>query len=412
MGEFQNNLEKYAELAVKVGVNIQKGQVLVVNGSIENAEFIRLIVKKAYEAGAKEVRVNWKDDIVTKLKYIYAADEVFDNYPHYQAMERNELAEQGAAFLSIDSPNPDLLCEVDPKRISKSKKAAATALKRFQQLVQSDYMSWSIVGAATQAWADKVFPEVPPKDRVLKLWDVIFKTCRIDQEDPMQAWKIHNEQLHKAVHYLNKKKYQKLHFTAPGTDLMIGLPKRHVWCGAGSINSEGIEFMANLPTEEVFTVPQRDDVNGYVTSTKPLIYGGNVIEKFTLKFENGCIVDVTAEKGEALLKELINTDDGSQYLGEVALVPNDSPISHSNLLFYSTLFDENASNHLAIGSGYAFCVEGGKQMSQVELLRNGVNHSIVHVDFMIGSSEMNIDGITKDGQAEPIFRNGNWAIVF
>jgi len=407
MEQFKMKLEKYAELAVKVGVNIQKGQTLVINATLEAADFVRLIVKKAYEAGAKHVHVEWSDDAVSRMKYELAPDEAFDEYPIWRAKEREELAEQGAAFISVLSSSPDLLKGVDPDRISRFQKAAGQALAKFRQYIQSDKVSWTVIAAASQAWAEKVFPN--DEKAVEKLWEAIFSSVRIGKEDPVAAWKKHDETLHEKVEYLNNKRFHKLHYKAPGTDLTIELPENHIWVGAGSINENGVSFMANMPTEEVFTVPKKTGVNGYVSSTKPLSYGGNIIDGFTITFENGRIVDVKAKEGEEILKKLVETDEGSHYLGEVALVPHHSPISESGILFYNTLFDENASNHLAIGSAYAFCIEGGKQMSKEELEENGLNTSITHVDFMIGSESMDIDGITKDGKTEPIFRNGNWA---
>ncbi|TDK59663.1 aminopeptidase [Bacillus salipaludis] len=409
MSEFQKNLEKYAELAVKVGVNVQKGQTLVVNASLDAAEFVRLVVKKAYEVGAFNVVVNWADDFVSRTKYDLAPDEAFQEYPAWRAKETEELAEKGAAFMSVISSSPDLLKGVNPERISNFQKAAGTALAKYRQAIQSDKVSWTVVAAASPAWAAKVFPDVRSEQQVEKLWEAIFKATRADVENPVDAWKKHDENLHEKVHYLNEKKYLKLHYKAPGTDLTIELPKNHLWVGAGSINENGHEFMANMPTEEVFTVPLKTGVNGTVASTKPLSYGGNIIDRFSITFENGKIVGVKAEEGEEILKRLVETDEGSHYLGEVALVPFNSPISQSNILFFNTLFDENASNHLAIGSAYAFCIEGGKKMSADELKENGLNQSITHVDFMIGSAEMDIDGITADGKSEPVFRGGNWA---
>ena len=409
MNEFQRNLEKYAELAVKVGVNIQEGQTLVLNTTLEGAELVRLIVKKAYESGARNVIVNWNDDIVGRTKYEMAPDEVFNEYPEWRAKETIELAENGAAFLSVISSSPDLLKSVQPERIANFQKASGTALKKWRQYMQSDKVSWSIVAVPSQAWADKVFPEVAEEKRVDTLWEAIFKAVRVDVEEPVEAWKKHDDTLHEKVDYLNKKHYQKLHYTAPGTDLTIELPEKHLWCGAGSINEQGHEFMANMPTEEVFTVPLKTGVNGTVASTKPLSYGGNIIDNFSVTFKEGRITEVKAEQGEEILKQLVDTDEGSHYLGEVALVPFNSPISQSNVLFFNTLFDENASNHLAIGSSYAFCLEGGKNMSPEELAENGLNDSLTHVDFMIGSDKMNIDGILPDGTSEPVFRNGDWA---
>ncbi|MBS4220258.1 aminopeptidase [Bacillus sp. FJAT-49711] len=409
MTNFQETLEKYAELAVKVGVNVQKGQTLAVNAAIDNAEFIRLVVKKAYEAGAKNVVVNWNDDVVSRLKYDLAPDEAFTEYPIWRAREVEELAEAGAAFMSVVSSGPDLMKGVDSSRIANFQKVAGKAMEKYRQYIQSDKVSWTVIAAPSKDWAAKVFPDAAPEDQVAKLWDAIFTATRANLDQPVEVWKKHDETLHEKVDYLNNKRYKKLHYTAPGTDLTIELPEGHLWAGAGSINEKGHEFMANMPTEEVFTVPHKDGVNGYVSSTKPLSYAGNIIDEFTITFENGRIVDVKAKEGEEILKQLVETDEGSHYLGEVALVPFNSPISQSNILFYNTLFDENASNHLAIGSAYAFCIEGGKKMSQEELAEKGLNSSITHVDFMIGSAEMDIDGITAEGAAEPIFRNGDWA---
>ena len=409
MSDFIKNLEKYAELAVKVGVNIQKGQSLVVNATLEAAELVRLIVKKAYETGALNVIVNWNDDFVSRTKYDLAPDEAFLEYPVWRAKEMEDLAEKGAAFMSVISSSPDLLKGVNPERIANFQKAAGKALSQYRKAIQSDKVSWTVIAAASQDWAAKVFPDEPTDNQVTKLWEAIFKSVRVDTENPVEAWKKHDETLHEKVHYLNGKRYKELHYTAPGTDLTIELPEKHLWVGAGSVNESGYEFMANMPTEEVFTVPLKTGVNGTVASTKPLSYGGNIIDRFSVTFENGKIVGVKAEEGEEILKRLVETDEGSHYLGEVALVPYNSPISQSNVLFFNTLFDENASNHLAIGSAYAFCIEGGKKMSSEELAQNGLNESITHVDFMIGSADMDIDGVTVDGKTEPIFRAGNWA---
>ncbi|WP_040206218.1 aminopeptidase [Neobacillus jeddahensis] len=409
MSEFQTNLKKYAELAVKVGVNIQPGQTLVVNATLDAADFVRLVVKSAYETGALNVIVNWNDDTVTRTKYDLAPNEAFLEYPVWRAKEMEELADQRAAFMSVISTSPDLLRGVDPERISNFNKAAGKALAPYRKAAQTDKVSWTVVAVPSVPWAAKVFPNEPVENQVNLLWDAIFKAVRIDTENPVNAWKKHDETLHEKVAFLNGKRYQKLHYTAPGTDLTIELPEKHLWVGAGSTNEKGIEFMANMPTEEVFTVPLKTGVNGTVASTKPLSYGGNIIDRFSITFENGKIVGVKAEEGEDILKRLVDTDEGSHYLGEVALVPFNSPISQSNVLFFNTLFDENASNHLAIGSAYAFCIEGGKKMSSEELAQNGLNESITHVDFMIGSAEMDIDGITADGKVEPVFRAGNWA---
>lgn len=409
MSTFQQNLEKYAELAVCVGVNIQPNQNLTINASTEVAEFVRIVVRKAYEAGARNVYVEWHDDIVSRTRYELASEEALSEYPEWKAKGLETLAENDGAFMSIISSDPDLLSGIDPKRIAAAAKASGIALTKYRNYLQADKASWTVIAAASKDWAAKVFPNEAEDKQVEKLWEAIFRTTRTDQPDPVKAWKEHDQNLHNKVDYLNSKKYKKLQYKAPGTDLTIELHDTHTWVGAGSENEKGNFFMANMPTEEVFTVPLRNGVNGVVKSTKPLSYSGNLIDNFSLTFENGRIIDVKAEKGEAVLKQLVETDEGSHYLGEIALVAHDSPISQSGILFYNTLFDENASNHLAIGNGYAFCVEGGKKMSREELEKVGVNSSITHVDFMIGSAEMDIDGILEDGTKEAIFRNGTWA---
>ncbi|WP_350019435.1 aminopeptidase [Priestia flexa] len=409
MLNFERNIEKYAELAVKVGVNIQPGQVLHISADVASASFVREIAKKAYEAGAKSVDVDFKDDYLVRLKYEKAADEVFEEFPAWRVQEREALVENGGAVLSVISSSPDLLKGVDGKRIATFQRVSGQAMKKFREAIQSDKISWSIVAVPSKEWAAKVFPDAPEDQQEEKLWEAIFKAVRVDQENPVAAWTKHNDNLHEKVDILNEKHFAKLHYKAPGTDLTIELPEKHIWVGAGSVNEKGHDFMANMPTEEVFTVPKKDGVNGQVTSSKPLSYAGNLIENFTLTFENGKIIGVKAEHGEETLKQLIDTDEGAKYLGEVALVPHNSPISQSDIIFYNTLFDENASNHLAIGSAYSFCLEGGKTMSKDELTENGANDSITHVDFMIGSAEMDIDGIKADGTSEPVFRKGNWA---
>ncbi|MFD2613864.1 aminopeptidase [Paenibacillus gansuensis] len=411
MATFEQQLETYAELIVKVGVNVQKGQEVVINGaSHEFISLVRLIAAKAYEAGASNVHVDWTDEVLSRLKYEKAADEVFTSFPEWETLKRNTFVENGAAFISITAPNPDLLKGIDPQRIGNFQKAAGQGLKEFRRAIQSDKVSWTVVAASTKDWAEKVFTDAKGEEAVNKLWEAIFDSVRLHSADPVKAWEEHNANLHKKVDVLNAKRFKKLHYTAPGTDLTIELHPKHDWVGAGSVSSIGVSFMANMPTEEVFTVPHKDGVNGYVSSTKPLSYGGNLIDGFKLTFENGRIVKVQAEQGEAILQQLVDTDEGSHYLGEVALVPHESPISMSGILFLNTLFDENASNHLAIGSGYAFNIEGGKTMSPEELEQHGVNQSMTHVDFMIGSAEMDIDGILEDGTVVPVFRKGNWAI--
>ncbi|WP_339254001.1 aminopeptidase [Sporosarcina sp. FSL W8-0480] len=409
MLSFEQKLENYASLVAEVGANIQKDQTLFISASIETVEFVRKVAEKAYSLGARQVIVDWSDDELVKLRYEKAPAESFSDFPEWKVMEREKLAEGGAAFVSIVSQSPDLLKGIEPSRIADAQKAAGKALSNYRKMLQADRFSWSVIAAPSKAWAAKMFPELGESEQVLALWEAIFKAVRADQADPVTAWKELDKTLNEKADYLNKKAYATLQYRAPGTNLTIDLPKGHIWAGGGSVNVDGNAFMANMPTEEVFTVPHKDGVNGYVKNTKPLSYGGNIIDDFTITFENGRITEISAGQGEEVLQRLIDTDEGAKHLGEVALVPHASPISESGLLFYNTLFDENASNHLAIGSAYSFCLEGGKTMSTEDLEKHGLNQSITHVDFMIGSAEMDIDGILPDGTVEPVFRNGNWA---
>ncbi|WP_163652557.1 aminopeptidase [Listeria sp. PSOL-1] len=409
MTTFDKKLEKYAELIVKVGVNVQKEQKVFVLSSLDAAPLTRLITKYAFKAGAKDVIIDWRDETVSLERYKHAPLSVFEEAPKHQVAEKTELAKEGACFISIVSDDPDLFKDVDNKKIAASQKAMGEALTEYRELAMSNTMSWTVVAASSPGWADKVFPNLKPEERVRALWEAIFETTRINTNDPITAWKEHDKTLNAKAKSLNEKQFKTLHYKAPGTDLYIGLPEDHIWVGAGSYNKKGHEFMANMPTEEVFCCAERNNVNGYVSSTKPLSYAGNIIDQFKLTFENGRIIKVEADVGQAILEELIATDEGSHYLGEVALVPDPSPISQSHILFFSTLFDENASNHLAIGSAYAFNVKGGENMTRSELDEKGVNTSLTHVDFMIGSDQMDIDGVTHSGEKIPVFRNGDWA---
>lgn len=409
MDNFENLLSKYAELSVRVGVNLQKGQTLVINSPIECAEFTRIVAKEAYKAGAKEVHVEWSDEELTLIKFMNAPEEAFKEFPKWKAEGYEELAKNGAAFLSISASNPELLKDVDPKRIAESNKTRSIALKKYREYIMNSTVAWSIVSIPTKAWSKKVFPNLSEESAIEKLWENIFKIVRVDKNSPIDAWNDHLDNLQKKVEFLNEKKLKKLHYISKDTDLTIELPKKHIWAGGGEYNSKQTYFVANMPTEEVFTLPLKTGVNGKVKSTKPLNYSGNLIDNFTLVFKNGKIVDFSAEKGYETLKKLIETDEGSHYLGEVALVPYDSSISNSNIIFYNTLFDENASCHFALGEAYPTCLEGGSNMNEEELEKSGANISLTHVDFMVGSSDLDITGETRDGEVVHIFKNGNWA---
>ncbi|EAC9053243.1 aminopeptidase [Listeria monocytogenes] len=409
MTVFSEKLEKYAELIVKVGVNVQPEQKVVIMAPLDAAPLVRLISKYAFEVGAEDVIMDWRDEELGALRYKNAPLRVFESAPVHRVAEKTELAKEGACFISITSEDPDLLNGVDSNKIATFQKTMGGAMSEFRELMQANVVSWTVVAAASQGWAAKVFPDLTPAEQMETLWEAIFETTRINTENPVETWKNHDQTLAAKAESLNEKQFTSLHYTAPGTDLTIGLPKHHLWVGAGSKNKKGHEFMANMPTEEVFCCADKLKVEGYVSSTKPLSYAGNIIDDFKITFEKGRIVGVEAASGEEILKDLIATDEGSHYLGEVALVPDPSPISQSGILFYNTLFDENASNHLAIGSAYAFNVKGGEEMSREELEVAGVNNSLTHVDFMIGSSEMDIDGVTESGEVVPVFRKGDWA---
>jgi len=406
---FQQKLEEYAELIVRVGLNIQKGQPLLINTTTETLELTRLIVRKAYEAGAIRVDVSYTDEPITRMFYDMAPDEAFSAYPEWIKVQREELVRNNGAILWIDADNPDLLEGVAIERISNYQKAGGEALVNYRKAVMNDEITWSIVAMPSPKWAAKVFPDLEPEKQMEALWELIFQVVRVGDGTAVQKWQEHIHNLEKRAAMLNEKRYKKLHYVASGTDIVVELPKDHLWISGSSKNAKGISFIANMPTEEVFTAPLKAGVNGYVSNTKPFIFQGNMIDGFKLTFENGAITKVEAKQGENLLKELIQTDDGARYLGEIALVPHESPISASNVLFYNTLFDENASNHFAIGEAYPTCVEGAKGLSAEELKKIGINTSIVHEDFMIGSAEMDIIGELPDGTEEPIFRKGTWA---
>ncbi|MEV5030477.1 aminopeptidase [Paenibacillus sp. LPE1-1-1.1] len=406
----QQHLEKYAALAVKVGVNVQQGQTVVVMAPITAAPLVRLIASKAYEAGAKNVHVEYNDEELSLIKYKQAPDEAFSEYPMFRAKAWEDFVEQGAAFITIYSPNPDLLNDVDPNRVAAASKAASTALSGYRSSLMNHTNAWSLLSYATPGWAAKVFPDSSPEDAVQKLWERIIDATRIGLEDPIVAWKEHNAKLLQMVEVLNNKRYKQLQYEAPGTSLTVELPEGHIWLGGSKANAKGIFFNPNMPTEEVFTMPNKDGVNGTVRSTKPLNYNGQVINGFSLTFKDGKVIEHSAEQGYEALTHLLNTDDGARHLGEIALVPHDSPISNANVTFFNTLYDENASCHLALGQAYPVNLKGGTKMSPEELLAHGANRSLTHEDFMIGSPDMNIDGVTQDGKREPIFRNGNWAI--
>ncbi|MEE0126087.1 MAG: aminopeptidase [Enterococcus faecalis] len=407
---FNENLKKYARLIAETGVNVQDNHTVVLQISVDQAPLARLITEEAYRLGAAEVIVQWSDETIQREFLAHAATDRIENVPQYKIDQTDDWIAKGASRISVVSSNPDALAGVDAQRVAAFQAANGKALVNLRKATQANKVSWTVVAAASEGWAAKVFPELATsEEQVDALWNEIFKTTRIYEENPVIAWNIHDKKLQEKAAELNEQQFTALHYTAPGTDLTIGLPKNHLWEGAGSYNARGDEFMANMPTEEVFTAPDSRRVDGYVSSTKPLSYAGTIISGMKFTFKDGKVVDFSAEQGEEALKNLLAIDEGAKHLGEVALVPDPSPISQSGLIFYNTLFDENASNHLAFGSAYAFNLQGGTEMSEEELAEAGLNRSQTHVDFMVGSDKMNIDGIKEDGTIVPVFRNGDWA---
>lgn len=403
-------LQKYAQLIVRTGVNLQKGQILAITSPIECAAFTRMIAEAAYKEGAADVAVNWRDEEFTRIRYLSAPDEVFDDFPLWQQSFYNDYSNKGAAFVSVAAEDPELMKEVLPDRISRYQKARSTSLDVYKEKLMTNRITWSVVSIPTRSWALKVFPGLSAEEAAERLWEEILRTVRVDNNDPVAAWDQHKSNLKKRLDILNSRKLKMLHYrNSLGTDLEIRLPEGHIWLGGSDYTPEGLEFVANMPTEEIFTMPQKSGVNGIVFSSKPLNYNGNLIDKFSITFKDGKAVKYSAEEGEELLKTMIETDEGSHYLGEVALVPYDSPISNSNILFYNTLFDENASCHLALGEAYPVCLKGGADMSREELFKAGANYSLIHVDFMVGTPDLEIVGTTESGEKIKVFENGNFA---
>ncbi len=409
MMTFEEKLAEYADLAVRVGINVQPGQNVLINTTTDTLEFSRLIVKKAYEAGAKSVHVNFTDGPIHRAFFDLAPESAMKEFPAWMVTQRNELIDQQGSLLWIDAEDPDLLAGVPAKRISDYQKTSGRALEKYRAAVMSDKIAWSIIAIPSEIWAKKVFPDLPQEEQVKALWEVIFKTVRIGDGTAVAKWKTHIRDLELRATMLNDRRYKKIHYSAPGTELSVELPDKHLWLSGASRTPNQTAFIANMPTEEVYTAPLKYGVNGHVKNTKPFIYKGNLIDDFTLTFKDGKIIKAHAEVGNDLLQGLIKNDEGSSYLGEVALVPHESPISASGILFYNTLFDENASNHLAIGEAYPTCYEGARDLEEAQLQALGLNTSMTHEDFMIGSAEMDIDGELSDGTREPIFRKGNWA---
>jgi aminopeptidase len=407
---FEQKLDRLAEVAVRIGLNLRVGQELVITAPTEALPLVRCITAQAYKAGAKYVTTLFTDEDIILSRYRYAPGNSFDYAPAWYFDALAAAYRSGAARLAITGGNPALLADQNPARIARSNVATSRAYKPALELITRHEINWTIVSAATPAWAALAFPDDPEQLAMGKLWDAIFAASRITSANPVEAWEEHGANLKHRVDFLNRKRYHALRFhtTDGSTDLTVGLADQHLWAGGGTTAGNGIYCQPNIPTEECFTTPHKDRVNGYVTATKPLSHQGTLMENIRCEFKNGRIVKATATAGETALQKLISTDEGASRLGEVALVPHNSPIAQSGILFWNTLFDENAASHIALGQAYSTCIIDGEKMSPAELAALGANDSLIHVDWMIGGSTMSIDGIHADGAVEPLMRSGVW----
>jgi aminopeptidase len=414
---FDDSLRRYAELTIKIGLNLQPGQRLIISDPrragvpLEIAPLVRHLVEYAYKAGAPLVDVVWRDDAVQRLRFQHAPRDSFEEWPTSQPKGLLEHFERGGALLSIQAANPDLLTDQDLNLVALLQKTAYAQYLPTSDFTSRNLVQWCVIAASYAGWARKVFPDLPPAAGEAKLWEALFRVCRADLPDPIAAWKEHVRQLVARSEYLNRKRYRRLHYTGPGTDLTLGLPPDHLWNAAQSKTPKDIAFTANLPTEEVFTLPHSAEAEGTIVASRPLNYGDTLIDGFTVKFAGGRAVEAHARSGETVLRKMLAADANGSRLGEVALVPHSSPISQSGIMFYNTLLDENCASHLAFGRAYKFCMRGGESMSDEAFVAAGGNHSILHVDFMVGSGDMSIDGITADGKFEPVMRKGEWAFA-
>ncbi|MBR0681315.1 aminopeptidase [Roseomonas eburnea] len=404
---FEARLDRLAELAVRVGLNLAPGQELVMTASVEAIDLARRITEQAYKAGASQVTTLFSDDRATLARYRLARDESFDVAPAWLFDGMATAFRNGAARLAIVGDDPSLLAAEDPDKVARANRARSAAYRPALELISATVINWTLVAAATPAWAAAVFPKEEPAVALAKLWDAIFAASRIDTPDPIAAWAGHNAALMTRRKMLNERRYAALRFRGPGTDLLVGLADGHAWMGGASTAKNGITGNPNIPTEEVFTTPHAARTEGVVTATKPLSYQGTLIRDIRVRFEAGRIVEANASSGAAVLERMIGTDEGARRLGEVALVPNSNPISRSGLLFLNTLFDENAASHIALGQAYSKCFVD-QDLSEPDLAARGANRSLIHVDWMIGSAETEVDGLDAEGRAEPLMRGGEW----
>ncbi|WP_019219909.1 aminopeptidase [Bartonella florencae] len=402
-------LNRLAEITVKVGLNLQEGQDLVLTSPVSALPFVRRIAYHAYKVGAGVITPLFSDDMLSLTRFENAHTASFDCAPSWLYEGMAKAFENGAARLAIVGDNPLLLSNQDFDKISRLNKATSMAYQPALKKISNFAMNWSIVSYPTTGWAEAMFPSLPLHEAIKKLADAIFSASRVTEEDPIHAWAVHNATLKQRSSWLNEQRFSALHFTGPSTDLTVGLADDHEWHGGASAANNGVVCNPNIPTEEVFTTPHAHKVEGFVRSTKPLSYQGALIDNIEVRFEAGRIVDARASTGQEVLQQVLQSDEGASRLGEVALVPHSSPISKSGLLFYNTLFDENAACHIALGQCYSKCFLEGASLTAEEIAARGGNKSVIHIDWMIGSGEIDIDGITQDGMKVPVFRKGEWA---
>ncbi len=414
--EFERKLEKYVEVILKVGLNLQPKQRLLIGGPsvshdgipFETAPLVRIITKKAYQMGARLVDVIWADEQLRSIRFQYSSKKYLRLYPKWKIDAKLDIAQAGDACLDIMSPRPDLLKGIDLSVILKFQLFLLKHFKQYSELVSQFSFNWLLIATPNQAWADKILPNIPSNERVQKLWDIIFEICRINEENPISAWQKHDENLKKRCEYLNEKQFKALKLKSSETDLTIGLPKDHVWDGGSLKTKNGFKFQPNLPTEEIFTLPDKDQVDGVVKITKPVLIEGQIIEDCIFKFSKGRIIEANTRIGDKIINSIINIDEGARRLGEIALVPHSSPISRTGMIFYNLLIDENASNHIALGKAYPHSLKNGSELTDEEFSLAGGNNSSIHLDLMVGSGEMNVDGILEDETTESIMQNGEW----
>jgi len=406
--EFEKNLDHLAEIAVRVGLGLAPGQQLVMTATTDALPLARRITEHAYKAGASLVTTLFTDEESSLLRFRYAPDASFDAAPAWLYEGMAQAFRGGAARLAITGNDPSLLSQQDPEKVSRVNRATSKAYRPALDLIVRHAINWTIVACATPAWAAAVFPDLPPDEALARLWQAIFSVSRADRPDPVALWKEHDANLHARAALLNEKRYSALHFRGPGTDLRVGLADDHLWLGGGTTAQNGRYCIPNMPTEEVFTTPHKDRVEGRVTSTKPLSHAGTMIEGISVRFEAGKIVEAHAARGEQVLRRMIETDEGARRLGEVSLVPHSSPIASSGFLFLNTLFDENAACHIALGQAYSSCLKDGDTLTPEQLASRGANDSLIHVDWMIGSNHIDVDGISARGDSQPVIRAGEW----